>query len=390
MSSPNPQGRKVLFAASMVSMVLGSIHAFSVFLEPLETMFETSRATASLIYSFSLVFLTTAVLFGPAVYSRLQPATIYVCVAVLGASGAGLAGIAESLEIVWVGYSLIFGLANGLGYGFGLQFAARANPGHSGLAMGVVTAAYAFGAVLAPYGFEVAMAFGGFFTAMMALSSVVLVVGIGAALLVVRSGAQYSDTKAEPSVCTLPWGRIAPLWSADGSGVAAGLMAIGHAAGIAATAGFQGWIAAAAIAGCNLVGSLLSGWLSDRVSHRSLLAILALVGAVALLALSVFPGLTIVFLGVVGFAYGGTIATYPAAIAILFPGEKGPQAYGRIFTAWGVAGLLAPWLAGQIYDWAGSYTLALWMAAGLGVISAVSVRKSIRRDGKSPSGHRAQ
>lgn len=50
----------------------------------------------------------------------------------------------------------------------------------------------------------------------------------------------------------------------------------------------------------------------------------------------------------VGFAYGGIIATYPAAIAILFPGEDGPLAYGRIFTAWGTAGLLAPWLAGQI------------------------------------------
>lgn len=379
MSPPNFQGRKVLFAASMVSMVLGSIHAFSVFLTPLETMFDTSRATVSLIYSFSLVFLTIAVLFGPAVYSRLQPATIYIWVALLGAIGAGLAGIGGSLEIVLIGYSLIFGLANGLGYGFGLQFAARANPGRSGIAMGVVTGAYAFGAVLAPYGFKVALAIGGFFSAMMALGAVVTVVGIGAAFLVAQSGAQYSDTKAEPSATTLPWGRIATIWVAYGSGVAAGLMVIGHAAEIAATAGFSGWIAAAVIAGFNLVGSLLSGWLFDRMSHRRILTILPLLGTMALLVLSVLPELTIALLGVVGFAYGGTIATYPATIAILFPGENGPHAYGRIFTAWGVAGLLAPWLAGQIYDWSGSYTPALWMAAGLGVISAMTVRNFIGR-----------
>ncbi len=378
MSSLKPQGRKVLFAASMVSIVLGSIHAFSVFLEPLEVVFETSRATVSLIYSFSLVFLTTAVLFGPAIYSRLQPATIYILVAVLGAVGIGLAGIADRLEFVFVGYSFIFGIANGLGYGFGLQFAARANPGHSGLAMGVVTAAYAFGAVLAPYGFEAALAFGGFFSAMMALALIVVVASVWAAFLVARSGVGYSDEKAEPYVSSLPMGRIAKIWIAYGCGVAAGLMAIGHAAGIAAMAGFSGWIAAAAIAGSNLVGSLLSGWLSDRVSHRSILTFLPLVGAVALLALSVFPALTIALLGVVGFAYGGTIATYPAAIAILFPGEDGPVAYGRIFTAWGVAGLFSPWLAGQIYDWDGSYALALWMAAGLGLISAFTARKSIK------------
>jgi MFS transporter, OFA family, oxalate/formate antiporter len=380
MSSVNPNGRKVLFAASMVSAALGSIHAFSVFLEPLETMFETSRAVVSLVYSFSLVSLTTAVLFGPAIYSRLQPATIYVWVGLLGAGGAGLAGFAESLEVVLIGYSLIFGMANGLGYGFGLQFAARANPENPGLAMGVVTAAYAFGAVLAPYGFEVALAFGGFFSAMMALGSVVSGVGIGAAMLVARSGVQYTDASAEPGACTLPWGHIAAIWVAYGSGVVAGLMAIGHAAGIAATAGFSGWIAAATIAGCNLVGSLFSGWLSDRVSHRSILSTLALFSTAALLALSVLPALTIPLLGVVGFAYGGSIATYPAAIAVLFPGESGPRAYGRIFTSWGVAGLLAPWLAGQFYDWNGSYSLALWMAASLGIVSAISVQKSIGQD----------
>lgn len=380
MNSSNPQGRKVLFAASLVSMVLGSIHAFSVFLEPLETAFVSSRATVSLVYSFGLLFLTTAVLFGPLVYSRLQPATIYVLVAFLGVIGTGLASIADGLGLVWIGYSLIFGVANGLGYGFGLQFAARANPDHMGLAMGVVTAAYALGAVLAPFGFKVALAFGGFFSAMIALGSVVFLISIGAALLIARSGAQYSNAQAEPSVSSLPLGRITAIWIAYGSGVTAGLMAIGHAAGIAATAGFAGWIAAATIAGCNLAGSLLCGWISDRVSHQSILTSLPLLGAMALLALSFFPAQTLAFLGVVGFTYGGIIATYPAAIANLFSGESGPRAYGRIFTAWGTAGLLAPWLAGQIYDWDGTYTTALWVAAGLGILSAVTARIVFQQD----------
>lgn len=378
MISTNDQGRLVLVVASAVSMVLGSIHAFSVFLVPLETAFNTSRATASLVYSFSLLFLTLAVLFGPTVYSRLRPSTIYLLVAFLGSSGAGLAGSAERLEFVFVGYSLVFGVANGLGYGFGLQFSARVNPDHPGLAMGVVTAAYAFGAVLAPYGFELALTFSGFLSAMLVLGSMVFLVGIAAALLIACSGAQYSDEKIELGVHNLPWGRIATIWLAYGTGVAAGLMAIGHAAGIAATANFPGWIAAVAIAGCNLLGSLLCGWLSDRVSHRSILAALASISALALLAIIIVPALTIPFLGIVGFAYGGAIASYPAAIAALFPGESGPRAYGLVFTAWGAAGLLAPWPAGQIFDWAGSYTLALWIAAGLGVISAVSVRTFLR------------
>jgi MFS transporter, OFA family, oxalate/formate antiporter len=374
-----PQGRNVLLAASLVSMVLGSIHSFSIFLGPLEAEFGTSRATTSLIYSFSLVFLTATVLVGPAIYSRLQPAMIYVLVAVLGAVGAGIASIAEGLGTVWVGYSVIFGIANGLGYGFGLQFAARANPNSSGLAMGVVTAAYALGAVLAPYGFEMALALGGFPSAMIALGSVVFVVGIGAAFLTAQTGARYSDAKTKTSTSNLSYSRIATIWIAYGCGVAAGLMAIGHVAGIAATVGIAGWIATAVIAGCNLVGSLLSGWLSDKISHRRILTLLPLLSAIALFALTVLPGHALILLGVVGFTYGGTIAAYPSAIAAIFPGDDGPRAYGRIFTAWGTAGLLAPWLAGQIFDWAGNYTVALWFAAALSIISTITAQKIIRR-----------
>ena len=380
MNPSNPQGRIALIAASLVSMVLGSIHAFSVFLEPLETLFGSSRAAATLVYSFGLVFLTTAVLFGPVVYSRLKPATIYVLVAFLGALGTGLASIADGFLLVWIGYSLIFGTANGLGYGFGLQFAARANPDQMGLAMGVVTAAYALGAVLAPYGFVVALAFGGFFSAMIALGSVIFLVSMCAAFLIARTGLRYNNAQTESSVSRFLPGRIAAIWIAYGSGVAAGLMAIGHAAGIASTSGFSGWIAAATIAGCNLVGSLICGWLSDRVSHRSILTSLPLLGATALLAISVFPGQTLSLLGVVGFVYGGTIATYPVVIANLFPGEDGPRAYGRVFTAWGTAGLLAPWFAGQIYDWDGEYNAALWVAAGLAILSAVIVQKIMQQN----------
>jgi len=50
-------------------------------------------------------------------------------------------------------------------------------------------------------------------------------------------------------------------------------------------------------------------------------------------------------------------------------------AYGRIFLAWGAAGLLAPVAAGTLFDQTGSYAGALVIAATLSVISTVVVRK---------------
>ncbi len=49
---------------------------------------------------------------------------------------------------------------------------------------------------------------------------------------------------------------------------------------------------------------------------------------------------TLSLLGIVGFSYGAIIAIYLVAISNYF-GEQGPQAYGRVFIAWGFAGLLA-------------------------------------------------
>ncbi len=62
-----------LIAALLLTFGLGSVHAFSVLIEPLEARFGASRADVSLIYSIALISLTIAVLFGHKIYHRLTP-----------------------------------------------------------------------------------------------------------------------------------------------------------------------------------------------------------------------------------------------------------------------------------------------------------------------------
>ena len=47
-----------LLTGSLVMVALGSLHAFSVFLQPLEKVFETERASVALVYSLALISLT--------------------------------------------------------------------------------------------------------------------------------------------------------------------------------------------------------------------------------------------------------------------------------------------------------------------------------------------
>jgi len=98
------------------------------------------------------------------------------------------------------------------------------------------------------------------------------------------------------------------IWAAYGCGVTAGLMAIGNAARIAATQDFSSWVAAATISSTNLVGSVIFGWLSDKVSHQSVLTTLPLISTMALIGLSVFSRQPLTLLKILGFAYGEAIA----------------------------------------------------------------------------------
>ena len=86
-------------------------------------------------------------------------------------------------------------------------------------------------------------------------------------------------------------------------------------------------------------------------------------------------GLALALLAVIGACYGATISICPAIIAKRY-GDEGPAVYGRVFIAWGVAGLSGPWLAGALFDAQGDYALALWLAAGFAAISLIAVPTS--------------
>ncbi len=368
-------GFLVLIACMVLMLVLGSVHAFSVFLEPLEARFDASRAEVSMTYSLALACLTVGVLFGHLIFGRLRPALLILLICLLAAAGAVLAAQARSLPMVWLGYSVLFGAANGLGYGFALQISAQANPRRKGVAMGLVTACYALGAAIAPVPFKALLDGFGFAGAMMGLAVVLAAVAPLVAGLLAKAKAELKvSLAAEDKGHAANRGLTVKLWLGYGTAVAAGLMAIGHATGIARASGLGDGLVLAApivIAVFNMLGSSLGGWIADRATVRQMLMAFPALSATALFALALMDsGLAVLFgLAVIGFTYGAIIAVYPAAVASLFGAVAGVRIYGRVFTAWGTAGLFAPWFAGLLYERFGDYRMALTVAGCAGLVS---------------------
>ena len=381
-------GTLVLLSASLLALAWGSVHAFSVLMLPLESRFGAPRALVSATYSIALGTLTLAVLLGHRVFARVSASRFVLIIGTVAALGAGVAAAAPSLPVFWLGFSLLFGGANGLGYGYGLQIASQSNAGREGTAMGMVTAAYALGATISPVLFVQAVTFGGIQAAMFGLGMTLISAALICATLMHVSGATFKSDGGQTPQTTLRFGEFFWLWVAYGSAVAAGLMTIGHAVGIATSQKFGGaiWAASALIAACSLAGSLIAGRLVDRMAApRLLVGLPALsVAALGVLSVAISPGLMMGCLAGVGFSYGGIIAAYPAVIAKLFGGVQSSRIYGRVFTAWGCAGIVSPWLAGRLFDSTGSYQWALRMAGLLGVLSICAILAFFRRGRPDP------
>lgn len=125
----------------------------------------------------------------------------------------------------------------------------------------------------------------------------------------------------------------------------------------------------------DIAGTVLSGWLTDRVNPRILLAVyyagrgVSLLFLPSLLSSTVQPSI-IVFIVVYGLDW---VATVPPTIALcreIF-GDRGPLVFGWVFAAHQVGAAVAAVLAGIVRDQTGQYTVAWFAAAGLCAVAAV-------------------
>lgn len=125
----------------------------------------------------------------------------------------------------------------------------------------------------------------------------------------------------------------------------------------------------------DIAGTVMSGWLTDRVDPRLLLGGYYTLRGLSLLVLpSLFaPGtepsmwVFIVFYGL------DWIATVPPTVALCRDrfGESGPVVFGWVFASHQVGAAVAALGAGAIRDLEGSYDLAWFLAGGLCVVAAL-------------------
>lgn len=131
----------------------------------------------------------------------------------------------------------------------------------------------------------------------------------------------------------------------------------------------------AVVGAFDIIGTIASGWLTDRFNPRILLAAyyafrgLGLLVLPFLLSATVQPPI-ILFVVIYGLDW---VATVPPTVALcreIF-GKDGPIVFGWVFASHQVGAAIAATVAGVVRDQTGQYTAAWFGAAGLCMVAAV-------------------
>jgi MFS family permease len=124
----------------------------------------------------------------------------------------------------------------------------------------------------------------------------------------------------------------------------------------------------------NIVGSLLSGWLSNLVPKRYLLSMIYLGRALVILGFIIFPVSalsSLVFGATMGLLWLSTIPPTNGIIALIFGTRWFATLSGFAFFSHQVGGFLGVWLGGMMFERTGSYDAVWWLSILFGLLSAV-------------------
>ena len=142
----------------------------------------------------------------------------------------------------------------------------------------------------------------------------------------------------------------------------------------------------------NIVGSMLSGWLGNRMPKRYILSVIYFARSAAVVAFILLPpspASALVFGALMGFLWLSTVPPTSGLVALMFGTRWLSMLFGFAFFSHQVGGFLGVLLGGFAFEHTGSYDAVWWLSVLFGVLSAVInlpiVEKPVARAAVAPA-----
>ena len=271
----DPQGRpsawRAVAAGTVLNIPLGSLYAFSVFLEPLEALLGVSRADLALVFAVAAAGFGAGMNLAPSVYGLASTPRLIVACAAVSTAGITLAATAGGLTQLAIGYGVLFGAGGGAAYILVQKIVKLAVTRRRGLVNGYIVALYPAGAMLAAPLFGRGVIEVGVRATLGGFAAVLAVTGLVSAWLIARSGVALTAASAgaAPAAGERRLAVLLRLCVVFFLAASAGLMVLSQAAGIVAA---YGGATALAVYGTTFIAGTITlarvggGWMIDWLS----------------------------------------------------------------------------------------------------------------------------
>lgn len=354
-------GRLEFLSAATANAAAGTLFSWSVLLPALSARFDRPVGEIGSVFSTSLVAFAVAVLFSGAFVDRNGSRRATLLAASLSGGGLLLGAYAGNVLLLHLGIGVLFGFGSGLAYLGAVSWATAQTGPRRMWAVSVVVASYAAGPVVAaPLGGLGADRWGSRATLLVAA------ITVGGIMVVASRGlpGRLTPPPTVEGVKSRSIGDVAAmvaLWVFSVGAFAPGLLGFAYAANIVTQRGMSArgaGVTVALMAGANLTGRLVAAPLANRIGLCAALATTLGATALALVTLAGTTGavVSMISLSLLGVQYGMTSTLLPLATREVSEKDRFATAYGRIFSSWGVAGLLGPATGAALYDEASGYS----------------------------------
>lgn len=378
-------GWMVVAAATGINLVVGFLYSWSVIKKVLVTEQHWSNFEASLPFTVSAIAFALTMVFAGRLQDTFGPRIVATIGGVLFGAGILVSGLVNSPMIMVLTYGVLGGI------GIGLCYAATTPPSvkwfppaQKGRITGIVVSGVGMAAVYsAPLTSWLLTQYG--------LSTALFLLGVGSIIIVV-SFAQFlknppiapivASTKVvnTPIINDSVWQQTIrsavfyKLWFMYAFAASAGMMMISHLATIAKIQAQweNGFYLVALLALFNTAGRLIAGYWSDRFGYTRMMLVVFSLQTINMLFFSHYiTPLSLAFgTALTGLSYGALFSLFPSATADFYGMKNLGVNYGLVFTAWGLAGIIGPLLAGWVVDTTGSYQISYLVCAGLLVVAS--------------------
>ncbi|HEX4996010.1 MAG TPA: MFS transporter, partial [Methylomirabilota bacterium] len=366
---------RVLAASTALNAPIGSLYAFSVFLQPLEALLGLTRADLAFVFALAAAGFGVGMMVAPSLYRVASTPLLVAACALANALGLALAATAGGLTQLAVGYGVLFGVGGGAAYILVQQMVNLAVTRRQGLVNGYIVSLLPAGAMIAAPVFGWAIRAFGVRATLGGFAAVLAVSGLASAWLVARAGVAVSAETG--SVALAPAERRrAVFWRLSVVfflAASAGLMVLSQAAGIIAA---YGGAAALAVYGTTFITATIAaarlggGWMVDWLAIPTVAVGAHAVALAGNAALTLWPGplVSVFSLALVGMGYGVISGVTAAAVAVYWRRAVYGRVASRVYIAWAAAAIVLPIVAGRLFDVTHGYSTAVLIAAGANVL----------------------